>query len=192
MKLESIYLVIEIIGGLAAILIAFRRLSKSYKVWKVKSVERAAKEHANHKMIEKICHELSPNGGASIKDMIGKIEKDCQELKFWRRSMNELDTRAIFVSDKDGHTVWANAAYLRLTQRSLQQVMGNSWLNSIHPHFRHRVREEWQSAVSEGRNFEMEYDYIVDGKSVEVRCIAIWDSKHGHFGIVTPTFHNRR
>ncbi len=193
MDLQTIGTIAGVIAGVVGALFSLRKVLSAVQSWKQKRQDKINKEEKKYLMIEKMCIELSPNGGKSIKDCINRIEKDIASLKFWRRSMNDLDPRAIFISDKSGHTTWVNGAYLRLVDRTLQQVRGNQWLNSIHPEFRTVVRTEWRLAVEEKRNFEMSYSYIVDGKPLPVKCVAVFEEDHGYFGVVTPVeFIDRR
>lgn len=185
MNLEQIVLLLKCVVGFVSSLFAIRKLYHWIVKWQSEIRERHEKEIIKYAMITKIYAELTPNGGKSVKDTLNKIQLDMNSLKFWRRSLNELDVRPIFISDPDGHTIWANRSYLTLVKRQLSEVTGNQWLNTIHPNYRSQVRAEWKSAIEECRNFEMTYSYLVGNSEVKVRCAAIYDEGHGHFGVIT-------
>lgn len=163
------------------------------KVWRVfikpKLVERAnrkAYEAETHLICRKIYKEVTYNSGTSLKDQMSRVENDIRKLKFIRNSINQLDCRAMFYTDKEGLTVWANNAYLRLVGRPLSDIVGHGWLNCVHAHDREAVRHEWKNCVEEQRNFEMSYRYVVGNTLKNVRCVTIFDEQSGQFGIVIP------
>ncbi len=107
------------------------------------------------------------------------------QVNFWYTSMNDMDKRPMFITDKAGNLVKANIAFLKFTQRTMSEVAGNQWLTVVHPDDRERVTHEWNSSIRAKRNFEYSFRYLVDGRSIQVLCHAIFNPAHGHMGFVS-------
>lgn len=68
----------------------------------------------------------------------------------------EFSPLGICLSDRAGHCIYANAAYLKITGLSQEQLCGKPWTGSLHPDDRKRVRAEWLVAVRAGQPFQVE------------------------------------
>ena len=76
----------------------------------------------------------------------------------------------VFEADTDGHLVRTNARYKTYTGRQDQGLLGDKWLEAIHPKHRDRAREAWQHAIQTGKPFEQ--TFMVAGRDGEYRCFA--------------------
>lgn len=77
-----------------------------------------------------------------------------------RRNKDYNAQQSIFEANKNGQYVWINKTYEVLIGRSLRQIKGNGWLNSIHPDMRQKVYEQWNAAIQQERVFEMDYQVV--------------------------------
>lgn len=63
----------------------------------------------------------------------------------------------MWITDDDGLIRWVNARWLEHTGRTLEQELGEGWLECVHPDDRAFVRESWYSAVRSRAHYEKEY-----------------------------------
>ncbi len=63
----------------------------------------------------------------------------------------------IWRSGKDGGWTYANLAWLKITGASAEDVLGQGWLEDIHPEDRDRCREVYSEAFASRQPFEMEF-----------------------------------
>jgi PAS domain S-box-containing protein len=76
----------------------------------------------------------------------------------------------VFEADSDGHYVRTNARYKSYTGRDDLGLLGDRWLEAIHPRHRDRARTGWQDAIRTGEPFEQ--TFMVAGHDGEYRCFA--------------------
>jgi PAS domain S-box-containing protein len=76
----------------------------------------------------------------------------------------------VFEADTDGHYVRTNARFKSYTGREDPGLLGDKWLETIHPKHRDRTREAWQAAIRTGEPFEE--TFMVAGHDGEYRCFA--------------------
>jgi len=97
----------------------------------------------------------------------------------------------VFQTDADGACVAVNDRWCTYAGMTAEQALGGGWLEAIHPDDRDRVRIEWQAAVAERRDFELEYRFRrPDGVSVwlagsATALIDASDTVLGYVGTVT-------
>jgi PAS domain S-box-containing protein len=83
--------------------------------------------------------------------------------------LDDYQTGIIETNEK-GEITWANSTYLEFTNRDLREVIGNGWVNAIHPEDREKVYAEWQNALEQARNFEAAFRVVKqDGSIVHVQ-----------------------
>lgn len=76
----------------------------------------------------------------------------------------------VFEADADGHYVRVNARFKSYTGRDDEALLGDKWLDAIHPKHQARVRNAWSEAVRMAEPFEQ--TYMVAGKDGEYRCFS--------------------
>jgi PAS domain S-box-containing protein len=76
----------------------------------------------------------------------------------------------VFEADSDGHYVRTNVRYKSYTGRDDLGLLGDKWLEAIHPRHRGRARTAWQDAIRTGKPFEQ--TFMVAGHDGEYRCFA--------------------
>ena len=63
----------------------------------------------------------------------------------------------VWVSDPQGLRTYFNPAWLQFTGRTLQQEIGNGWIDGIHPDDLERSLETYRSGIESQAPFKMEY-----------------------------------
>ncbi|MDZ7281324.1 PAS domain-containing protein [Sphingomonas sanguinis] len=76
----------------------------------------------------------------------------------------------VFEADTDGHYVQTNVRFKSYTGREDSDLLGDKWLETIHPRHRNRAQEAWMDAVRTGKPFDQTF-MVADGKG-EYRCFA--------------------
>lgn len=142
--------------------------------------------------MEYLVSELKPNGGGSIRDSLNRIELR-QVLQEQRQKAILSDMSVgVFEADNEGDYVWVNRKYLRMTGRTLDEVKGTGWINTVAERHRERIYSEWQDAVHAGREFESEFLLITpENERVEVsvrtyKMSGQDDEPLGFIGVITP------
>jgi len=161
-------IVIGIIGGFIAWLTTmYRRVNGIYRTIKV---------------IEK---EFSPNGGRSIRDSINRIDENQSNLMSLKHSVHAYWDKTLdipmFIADRSGSCTWANKAYLKLTNRNLDEILDGNWEITVHQEDRESVREEWYNACEDGRSFEI--IYRINSRTAPdnyVKCTVYGDTHCGY------------
>ena len=62
-----------------------------------------------------------------------------------------------WASDPDGLRIHFNRSWLAFTGRTLEQELGEGWVDGIHPDDRQRCRDICRSSVTSRQPFKMEY-----------------------------------
>lgn len=131
------------------------------------------KIHSVVEKIDKIEREFNPNSGGSLKDHISRLSVELSEVKQGQRAQMAYETNPVFESDRDGHCIYANRAYLRMLGVGLEEVEGAGWKSFIHPESRELVFKEWEAAVRDQRDFKLTYKFLAaDGHEICASCEA--------------------
>lgn len=139
-----------------------------------------------HAKLEQVHHQVFPNGGGSMSDMLTRVDRNIAVLQGTMRAHQDADlTQARFEADADGHFTWASHALLRWCNRGIDQVVGFGWINCIAMADRDRVREEWEAALEERREFLMQFR-LRDVVGTEFPVEAFAKPIHGQWvGVIT-------
>lgn len=110
--------------------------------------------------VDKIVKEVSPNSGTSMKDVVNRIEfrQILQEQK--AHAYVSHSPVAFYETDLDGNCMWANKAYLRLLERSEEEITGKGWITAIYPEDKAKVVEVWESAIADKREYAFDYRMV--------------------------------
>jgi PAS domain S-box-containing protein len=73
------------------------------------------------------------------------------------RNMADTAPVMIWISDLDKRCTFFNSRWLDFTGRSIEQELGNGWLNGMHPEDLDRYRAFYDSSFEARRRFQMEY-----------------------------------
>jgi len=122
-------------------------------VYPIKKLWSKMPHHKNRILLEDIRQELKPNGGASLRDALNRIEeRQCNMESFILTQLNVYDT-AIFRTDAKGKITYTNRKYQKLTEFSFPESQGDGWINSVVPQEREKVLNKWMEAIESGREF---------------------------------------
>jgi len=125
--------------------------------------------HKNRLLLEDIRQELKPNGGASLRDALIRIEdRQCTMESVMLTQLNVFDI-AIFRTDALGKITYTNRRHQRLTEFSFAESEGEGWINFVKPAMREVVLHKWTEAISSGREFHERVTFIKEsGEEYEV------------------------
>jgi len=151
-------------------------------------------EQKSNKIIEKLnllLSEVRPNGGSSLRDAVNRIEERQIRLDERSKAVLHESVDAIFESDSEGRMLWANHAYLRMVGRSMEEIRGFGWINSIHFDDREAVEDHWTQAVEQERPIDMKFRVVTpQGEITLVRAASykMHSEKKGFVGFVVFFF----
>ena len=121
--------------------------------------------------MDAILAELRPNGGASLRDSITRIEaQNAVALGRIDIVMVALgDQVAAYETDHAGLCVCTSPAYCDLVGRPAADLLGWGWIVALHHDDADHVRDCWRSSVDDRRAFEMRFRLVrPDGTPVPV------------------------
>lgn len=110
--------------------------------------------------LDLILNELKPNGGSSLKDQLNRLEAHVSISEAQRRLIMDSSPHGIWVSDKEGNCTWVNETLKAKLNAVDFDMLGDNWINTIHPADRKKVLEEWEAAVEGNRTFNLFYRMI--------------------------------
>jgi len=134
------------------------------------------------KVIEK---EFSTNGGSSLRDSINLISENQSKILSLKRTLycfldREYST-PLLIADRSGRCLWANKAYLLLTNKSLNDILDSNWETTVHIEDRDYVKEEWYNSCESGRSFEIIYRLNnINNTNEHVKCTVYGDTHSGY------------
>lgn len=79
-----------------------------------------------------------------------------RDIEMQQRALIEGVPQLIWRADSRGHWTWSSPQWARCTGLSLDESLGDGWLNAVHPDDRARALEAWGNAVTAGV-FDVEY-----------------------------------
>lgn len=145
------------IGQLAAALTAIGVIYK----FLVKPFFSALKKVSEmYEKVEKMTAQFERNGGSSMRDSVDRIERSITQLDSRQRILLSLVPYAVVETDANGKVIFTNRIYQVWVGRPEDEVLGDGWVNCIHPSDRERVKHEWSEAVQESRTYESRFMMI--------------------------------
>lgn len=112
-----------------------------------------------YKGINKVVSELSPNDGSSVKDAISRIENRQLRSESRQHIITDQSNLPYFETDNEGKCTWINKSYCNLVGRSREECYGHGWVLNVHPDDREYVSREWEMAISDQRDFALDYRF---------------------------------
>ncbi len=98
-----------------------------------------------------VVHDISSTKMAA--EALAKSDKKFQTLA-------RVSPVGIFHTNAEGHCTYVNEYWCRLTGLNPNEALGDSWLDALHPEDINKVHEEWNTSVTENRNFKLEYRFL--------------------------------
>lgn len=157
LDIEQLTFLTTLIGAVGAV-------STILSILWVKGVKPAIKFINSQEMmsrsINEIKHELTTNGGNSLKDTIIGLRTTCNRIEI-RQKIIEQRTRAalhynntaMFETNSLGRLIWTNTKFYELTGDAVDSVDGYDWLTYINEDEREDCFNEFQSCLTMNRKF---------------------------------------
>lgn len=102
-------------------------------------------------------HEMSFNSGKSSKDVLYEIRDLLYQTDEQSRIILSEAETGVFKADEAGEFVWVNRMFLERAYLLPSQVLGNGWVQLIHPDDREEVFKDWQDALRLRREFRRRF-----------------------------------
>lgn len=156
-----------VVTGVVAI-IAFlnKKLIKPLKADRVEIKQKMTQYSETLEQHSKVLKQLEFNGGASVKDVIFKINDKLDSTKQHLDSLVamvkasfEFDSDGIFIADKNGNCYYFNKAYLDITGLNYNEALNFGWTNAIHPKDYQKILESWKTCIEKLSNMELIHSY---------------------------------
>jgi diguanylate cyclase (GGDEF)-like protein/PAS domain S-box-containing protein len=120
------------------------------------------------------------------KQVVGQLElrrraAGLRESEKRFRALADNAPVGIFETDADGACSFINASFSALIGLTRAELLGKSWVDSVHPQDREHAYTEWVGSVATGSDFSEELQMQrPDGTSTWVQCDAVaLRDKHG-------------
>ncbi len=92
------------------------------------------------------------------------------------RALVQGGAQIIWVASPDGEMLEDSAEWRWITGQTVEEFLGNGWLDSIHPEDRERVEREWRECLRTGRIFDDRFRMRARGgayRHYDVRAVPI-------------------
>jgi PAS domain S-box-containing protein len=102
---------------------------------------------------------------------IAEIQIRASEERF--RTLAELLPVAIFQTDPNGRCTYVNKIWCDTTGLTLEQTLGDGWVNALPSDDRERIANGWYHVVASGSKWSLEYSYTTpEGKVIWIYSFA--------------------
>lgn len=133
------------------------------------------------KKLDELIEQFKPNGGASIRDSLNRIElRQASNENITNFLINSLDI-SIFKTNASGLITWVSKGYCDIYDSDHDSLVDWGWLTCIHNEDVDRVRTNWKHSIEEKRVFEDNYRII--GKTGAITLVHVR---------AAPTFFNNK
>ncbi len=86
------------------------------------------------------------------------------ELLFY--TLAQSSPVGIFRTRADGYTTYVNPKWSQLSGLSFEAALGDGWLKAVHPDDREKIAKEWEDALKNKRQSNVEYRFLTAGNKV--------------------------
>ena len=139
-----------------------------------------------------ISEQLVPNGGASLRDAIDRLEVN-QVLMGQKQGLMLSSSRiSLMTIAPDGMVLDVTDPFCEMLDRSKDELLGNNWISAVHPDDREQLQSEWADAVEAHRSINAHFRFVLEKDRSEVkvyfRASALPPFKNkpqGYLGVVT-------
>lgn len=94
--------------------------------------------------------ELSSTDGSNPHPWYGGLEF---------RTLAESIPALVFVGDSDGANIYTNIQFQRYSGLDADELLGDGWLDTIHPDDRKRAAATWQESWTKGKEYDTKYRF---------------------------------
>ena len=179
-----------LIAKIASVLTALAAIHKyAWKPIKMRVMSRVGEffDKVNY-----ITGELKPDGvSGSLRGQVDYMIKLIERLDRRQANFFQFDPHGIFEMDAAGECIWVNRAYLEISKRHPDEVVGMGWKNTVAESDRERVSKEWVAAIADGRDLFLKMrmvDKMGTEIPVETRALAMHNATGdliGYFGFIS-------
>lgn len=140
--------------------------------------------------IEAIYAELKPNGGASLRDSINRVEHHMIVSDERQRAIMRDNPLGILEIAEDGEVIWANRTMTTRIGRPLVDFFGKGWLGMVTEESLGRISASWDLAFEQKREFNSNVTFVsTEGESVDAHMVMhIMRDSHfkpvGYMGVI--------
>ncbi len=122
----------------------------------------------------------NPNGNERLPlalrqatDRLGMLATKVESVVDFR-AMNDASPLGILIADVRGDCIYTNPVFQRMSGLQLEEALGTTWAQAVHPQDRTRVLEEWRNAMHTPLPFSLELRFLRrDGQIVWGRAHAM-------------------
>ncbi len=103
------------------------------------------------------------------------------------RTLTNLSPAGIFLTDKDGQCTYVNPRWLRMSEITFDQALGDGWLKGIHIDDKEAVSSSWYSSMKERNSWNKEFRFQTSSGVitwVESQADPIFDSEENIVGYI--------
>lgn len=148
---ETIAKIFATIAGLLGSIYAIKKLLITPIVKHLKKIDDFCQK------VNYIYAEVNFNGGKSLKDSIGRIEKQFGLFNARLRTSFDLMSDPVYECNLKGECIYANTTLLELFNLNSDEFLGNGWVKGIVPEDRIRVADHWLDCVKKNVPYEISY-----------------------------------
>lgn len=121
-------------------------------------------------VLKSIASDFRNNGGSTLKDTMDSIKTELIRNGFIQRMLVLRSGEAWWEADADGHLIWISEVGADILGEASEDLLGNSWVSTIHPDDQDRVYSSWMQAVKERRPYSSFHRILHDnGKMFRVK-----------------------
>lgn len=73
------------------------------------------------------------------------------------RAITELAPQFVWISDSNGEIIYSNSSLKDFMGVDQETLLGEKWINQLHPDDRESTIEAWQKSIESGKNYEIEF-----------------------------------
>lgn len=130
--------------------------------------------------LERVDAELRINGGSSLKDMVGRIDRKVERLQARVKHQDETAPIAIFELNAKAELTFANCSFRDMVNAEDRELMHRNYISRIHRNDKTRFIEELREAVDNKMPIDSTVQFRVDDtKFAPIRLCANPDVRPG-------------
>jgi len=87
-----------------------------------------------------------------------EVAREKSETLF--RTLTTLAPVGIYLTDPEGHCLYANPRWCEMAGMTLEEALGDGWRLGLHPDDRDRVFKAWRTMLETGTPWDLEYRFV--------------------------------
>lgn len=189
----NIELIISLTGGSGILGILWKYIIKPRLIMIKKMYDQLNQLSEALPKIQEIYSEIKPNGGASLRDAVNRIESTVNKQRLYTKTLIKSFPGGTFNADEVGGLADVNKNVCTLLGRTESELLKDNWVKWIHPEDRSAVITEWARCLDHNSDFDMDFRFVLpDRTSKKVSMVAYqvrdeYSGLHGFIGTLAPT-----